>query len=66
VARIQYNDYRLPAIEELSELDSNEVVAFYLPEEHGIERVYLYQGGRFICEADKVVGFNESQAKLRY
>jgi hypothetical protein len=65
-ARVQHARYMLPTPEVLKKLQPNsyEVDAYYLPEADGsVERVYLWQRDRFLCEAQRLVGYSTAQAE---
>jgi bifunctional DNA-binding transcriptional regulator/antitoxin component of YhaV-PrlF toxin-antitoxin module len=63
-AEVQYGKYNLPDVAMIGELGDSEVVAYYIPEENGsIPSVYLYQDGKFICEAKKEERFQEAKVE---
>ena len=62
--QVQYKKYKLPDVALLGALSEPEVVAYWLPDENGeIRSVYLYQDGKFICEAQQVARFQEAKAE---
>lgn len=63
--QVQYNQYRLPDINIVKELLYNStLVAYWIPDEEGnINSVYLFQDGNYVCEATKVVGYQEAMAE---
>ena len=62
--QVMNGSYRLPNINILRTLNNWKFEAYYIPGEMGIEKVYLYQGKKFITEATKVVPFQEAQAEM--
>ncbi len=62
---VQYEKYQLPSPDILERLKPNnyKVDAYYLEDDNGIEEVYLYQDGRFICKADKIKTYNTATAE---
>ncbi|PQJ09533.1 hypothetical protein CJD36_020050 [Flavipsychrobacter stenotrophus] len=62
--QVMKNSYRLPNINILRELKTWKFDAYYIPGPEGIEKVYLYQYGKFIAEATKVIPFQEAQAEM--
>lgn len=62
--QVMKNSYRLPNINILRELNSWQFDAYYIPGADGIEKVYLYQGKKFITEANRVIKFQEAQAEM--
>ena len=62
--QVMSNSYRLPNINILRDLNNWKFDAYYIPGAEGIEKVYLYQGKKFITEAAKVVRFQEAQAEM--
>jgi len=62
--QVQGSSYRLPNINILRELPNWNFDAYYIPGPDGIEKVYLYQGKKFITEAPKVIPFQEAQAEM--
>ena len=60
---VQYQKYQLPNPQVISLLSSYEVQAYYLPNEEGIEEVYLYQNEQFLCECKRLKSFNRANAE---
>ncbi|MFA5689915.1 MAG: hypothetical protein WC959_12380 [Kiritimatiellales bacterium] len=63
---VQYEKYALPSPAILEKLLPNNysVEAYYLPDHDGnIERVFLYQRDRFICECEKLEKYNTARAE---
>jgi hypothetical protein len=60
---VQYNKYRFPDVSVLNKLIHPDVTAYYIPGENGIEKVYLYQDGKFISECNRVERFQEAKAE---
>ena len=60
---VQYQKYQLPNPQVISLLSSYEVQAYYLPNEEGIEEVYLYQENQFLCECKRLKSFNRANAE---
>ena len=59
---VQYNKYNVPDTAVLDELNDRSVIAYYLPNDAGeIDSVYVYQDGRFVCEAKKELRFQEAK-----
>lgn len=64
--RVRYADYQIPSPQVLKKLSTNsyEVDAYWQMEDDGnISSVYLWQGSEFICEAKKIVKYNEATAE---
>lgn len=64
--KVQYAEYSLPdpRVLELLNPNSREVTAYYMPNPDGeINEVYLYQEGRYICTASKLVKYNEAKSE---
>jgi len=61
--QVMSTSFRFPDINILTKLVRPEVDAYYIPGEKGIERIYIYQGGKFISEGIKVVPFQEAKAE---
>jgi hypothetical protein len=58
--------YMLPGVEvmELLAPNNREVDAYWLPNDDGItDSVYLYQNGKYLCEAEKITRYNEAIAE---
>jgi len=55
--------YSFPDIRILDKLTNPAITAYYIPGMNGIERVYVYQGDKYICECAKVVQFQEAVAE---
>jgi hypothetical protein len=60
---VQYQKYQLPNPQVISLLSSYEVQAYYLPNEEGVEEVYLYQENQFLCECKRLKSFNRANAE---
>ena len=60
---VQYNKYRLPDINLLENISKPEVTAYYIPGANDIERIYIYQDGKYLCEGIKMAPFNEAKAE---
>jgi hypothetical protein len=60
---VQYNKYRLRDINDMNVLTSPNVSAYYIPSEDGIEKVYIYQEGKFISECSRMERFQEAKAE---
>lgn len=61
---VQYNKYELPKASVLADLSDPNVVAYYIPDERDlIPSVYVYQDGKFICEAKKAERFQEAKVE---
>jgi hypothetical protein len=61
-----YEKYQLPHPAILAKLKPNNlrVTAYYLPNEEGIiDKVYLYQGGTYICECEKIQKYSTARAE---
>ncbi|NJM14048.1 MAG: hypothetical protein HC896_00445 [Bacteroidales bacterium] len=64
--KVKNNKYQIPSAEILDKLLPNNltVQAYWLPDdEGGINEVYLYQGGNFICRANRLISYNEATAE---
>jgi len=58
--------YMLPHPQVLEQLAPNNrtVDAYWMPNEDGtVDTVYLYQNGRFICEAERIATYNEAMGE---
>ncbi len=63
---VQYNKYQIPSVEILDRMmpGNYSVEAYYLPDNEGlISEVYLYQGGAFLCKAEKIETYNTAKAE---
>jgi hypothetical protein len=63
---VQYNKYQLPNVEVLRKFAPNNynVDAYYFENENGeINEVFLYQNGKFLCTAKKIVEFTTARAE---
>lgn len=62
IARVQYNNYELPDMHLIGNQRYNgKIEAYYLPDENGeIKSVYLFEDGRFLCEAMLQERFHEA------
>ena len=61
---VQYAQYSLPSVDVLAKLQPNNyvVTAYYVPDAAGlIDEVYLYQGDKYICTAQKINPYNEAR-----
>jgi hypothetical protein len=64
--RVQYKNYSIDSDKILSMLAPNnyDVEAYWLPDEDGnINEVYLYQGDKYLCQANLIEAYNEAQAE---
>lgn len=64
--RVQYEDFQIPHPHFLKRLAPNNysLEAYWLIDDQGvIDSVYLWQGDEFICEAKRIVRYNEATAE---
>lgn len=62
--QVQENSYRFDHISRLADLSTDQLLAYWLPNEEGeADQVYLYQDGVFICQAEKVVRYQDAKAE---
>ena len=60
--QVMGNFYRSPNTDILNDLIDTDVIAYWLPDEHGnVPEVYLYQDGAFISKALKAERFQEAR-----
>lgn len=60
---VQYNKYRFHDLSVIAGLNNKRLTAYYIPGDMGVEKVYVYQGDKFIAECVKVVAFQEAVAE---
>lgn len=61
--RVNYKDYRIDSDKVLAMLSPNnyDVEAYWLPDENGeVKDVYLYQGEKYLCQAQQIETYNEA------
>jgi hypothetical protein len=60
---VQYNKYRFTDVANMEQLIHPNVTAYYMPGNDGIEKVYIFQDGKYIGEALRVAPFQEARAE---
>lgn len=64
--KVNYEEYMLPSPEVIGQLASGnrKLEAYWLDDKDGnVDRVYLYQGDRYICEAEKIEKYNTADVE---